>query len=110
MVPAPMMGSMGPQLPALTWCVCRTVRMMKSLAFLRQKGEVKEDGFAQHSAMASAQPSQGGRWTRCCPHLTSSMNLSLGASLTSSLLMAKIWSPGSSLSSEGPPAGTEARH
>lgn len=45
----------------------------------------------------------------CCPHLMSSMNLSLGASLTSSSLMAKIWSPGRSLSSEGPPAGTEGQ-
>lgn len=60
MAPAPIVGSVGPPLPSLTWWVCRTVRMMKSLAFLRQKGEVKEDGFAQHSAMASAQPSRGG--------------------------------------------------
>lgn len=43
------------------------------------------------------------------PHLTSSMNLSLGASLTSSSLMAKIWSPGRSLSSEGPPARREGQ-
>lgn len=37
-------------------------------------------------------------------YLMSSMNLSLGASLTSSSLIATIWSPARSLSSEGPPA------
>lgn len=36
-------------------------------------------------------------------YLTSSMTLSLGASLTSSSFMPQIWSPANSLSSEGPP-------
>lgn len=54
-------------------------------------------------------PSPEAMRDKCCPHLTSSMNLSLGASLTSSSLMAKIWSPGRSLSSEGPPARREGQ-
>lgn len=61
-----------------------------------------------HSSPARA-PSPEAMRDECCLHLTSSMNLSLGASLTSSLLMAKIWSPGRSLSSEGPPAGREGQ-
>lgn len=43
-------------------------------------------------------------------YLISSMNLSLGASLTSSSLMATIWSPARSLFSEGPPVEERERY
>lgn len=86
----------------------------KALPLLRLRiAHPSSDHWCRGCALTAQQPgvspSPEAMRDKRCPHLTSSMNLSLGASLTSSSLMAKIWSPGRSLSSEGPPARREGQ-